>query len=227
MMLPHDDFKRNFFVAAVAGIPYVGGSLSFLLDQYLPSECEKRRNDFLKQLSEDIENLKEKINLSNMETPEFQAIFERLLRATVEEHRKEKLISFRNITLNMLDGTTPNFDKADFFSRLVLSMIPDEIKILHVFYALDVKRTLTASKEYDNKQSRDIYGILGELWGAYDKEYVKALIVDCMRYSLISASRAQKAYEKRDGIFLTTLGIEFLTYIFEPVGDDVLTYGKA
>lgn len=181
----------------------------------------------MKQLSDDIEKLKEKINLSNMETPEFQAIFERLLRATVEEHRKEKLVSFRNITLNMLDSITPNFDKADFFSRLVLSMIPDQIKILHVFYALDVKRTLTASKEYDNKKSRYIYGILGELWGTYDKEYVKALIVDCMRYSLISASRSQKAYEKRDGIFLTTLGIEFLTYIFEPVGDDDLTYGKA
>ncbi len=218
-----NDKLRNALVAISSMIPTVGGTISFLLDKYIPSESEIRKNVFLQQIANDLENLKEKIDINNIETPEFQSVFSKLLRASIEEHREEKIIAFRNITVNLL--LEPNklaFNKVEFYTRLVLLLIPDEIKILHTFFLLDIKKTLT-SYDSSNKK-RDIYKIIEEIWQTKDKEYVKALIIDCSRYMLISGSPEQAELHLRSGIFLTNLGEGFVNYIFKPIEVDY--FGK-
>lgn len=181
---------------------------------------KRRQSEFLLQLSSDIEELQEKINVKNMDTPEFKAIFMKLLSESIYEHRKEKLISFRNILLNvLLEDDIIHFDKVEFFSSLVTDLVPDEIKILNVFYQLDVKK-IPISNDNDNK--RDIYLILMDLFHETNKEYIQALLNDCMRYNLISGSPKQKEKFGREGIFITELGQQFVEYIFSPREVDFL-----
>ena len=55
-----------------------------------------------------------------------------------------------------------------------------------------------------------------KIYGINDREYIKALIIDCQRYRLILASKEMQAKKGREGLFLSDLGKDFLTYIFEP-----------
>ena len=208
------DLIRNSLIAMTAAIPYAGGTISFLLDKYVPSEAEKRRNEFILTLANDLEELKGRIGILNLDTQEFHSIFIKLLKASMEEYRNEKLDAFRNLSLHIV-LKPQEFNKIDFYTRLVISLVPDEIMILHVFYLLDVKGEL---QSFDNsKEKRDIYDIISKVYGINKKDaYIKALIIDCMRYRLILASQQTEKKTGREGLFLSDLGKEFLSYIFEP-----------
>lgn len=207
------DMIRDSLIALTAAIPFVGGTLSFLLDKYIPSEAERKRNDFIMTLANDLEEIKEKIDVSNLETPEFYSIFTKLLKASMEEYRDEKLTAFRNLTLNIV-LEPHNFNKIDFFTQLVISLVPDEIMILHIFYLLDVKGEL---KSFDkNKEKRDIYDIISRVYGINDYLYLQALMTDCQRYRLLLGSPQIQKKMGRSGLFLSDLGKEFLSYIFLP-----------
>lgn len=206
------DTIRNSIIALTAAIPYAGGTISFLLDKYIPSEADRRRNAYINSLADDLEEIKEKIDITNLDSPEFYSIFTKLLKAAMEEYREEKLTAFRNLTINI--ALEPHkFNKLDFFTQLVLSLVPDEIMILHVFFLLDVKGEL---RSYDNTPTRNIYNILEKLYGIDDHLYIQALLVDCQRYRLILSNSATQNKWGREGLFLTDLGIEFLSYIFLP-----------
>lgn len=73
-------------------------------------------------------------------------------------------------------------------------------------------------QSFDNsKEKRDIYDIISKVYGINKKDaYIKALIIDCMRYRLILASKQTEKKTGREGLFLSDLGKEFLSYIFEP-----------
>ena len=217
------DDVRNILIALSSAVPYAGGTISFILDKYIPSEAERRKNEFIMQLSNDLDVLKEKIDIKNFETPEFKSVFVKLLQASIEEHRQEKIVAFRNISLNLLMKTEYlSFDKSEFYSRLILILVPDEIKILHTFYLLDVKKVLN---HYDDESKpRDIYCIIEKMWGKVDKEYIKALITDCLRYVLISGSQEQQKVYSREGLFITELGKGFVNFIFNPIEGEF--YGK-
>ena len=210
-----EDFVRNGLIAASSAIPYVGGTISFLLDKYIPSEAEKRKNEFLNRIADDLEELKGKVNECNYESPEFVSIFTRLLRASIDEFREEKITSFRNLVINIVIAPH-KFNAIDFYSRLVIKMIPDEILILRVFYLLDVRGEL---KTYDsNKDKRDVYEIIEKVYGLKDRLYIDALLIECQRYRLILGNKAaqDKYGNGREGLYLNEIGRDYLKYIFEP-----------
>lgn len=211
-MSDENDIIRNGLIALTAAVPYAGGTISFLLDKYIPSQAERKRSDFINSLANDLEEIKEKIDIANFDSPEFYSIFTKLLKASMEEYRDEKLNAFRNLILNIL--TEPfKFNKLDFFTKLVISLVPDEIMVLHVFFLLDVKGEL---KSYDNAQKRSIFDIILKLYGIDDFLYIQALLIDCQRYRLILGNSETKQKYGREGLFLTDLGKDFLSYIFLP-----------
>lgn len=217
-MSERNDLLRNTLIAITAATPTVGGPLSFLLDKYIPSELERKRNSFLQKLSNDIEELEKKCEICNFDTPEFQAIFARLLQASLVEYREEKLLAFRNILLQIVKTKEHYvFDQADFFSKLVMIMVPDQIKILHVFYQLDVKGKYSDLCKGDN---RDAMKIISKLCANIDLEYANALLIDIMRYSIISGNAKTRKNKGRKGVFLTTLGQSFVDFIFNPIEGD-------
>ena len=206
------DVSRNAAIAGVAAVPYVGGSISFLLDKYIPSEAERRKNEFLQKLSDDIQELKEKVDMFDMESPAFHSVYLKLLKASMEEYRQEKINSFRNLALNSL-LMPERLNKIEFFTNLAIQLVPDEIRVLYVMYLLDVKRDPLIE---DQGEKRDIQAILKRYCHIDNEGYAAALMVDCMRYTLIAGSAALQKKEEREGVFLTDLGKEFASYIFEP-----------
>ncbi|MBO7564508.1 MAG: hypothetical protein J6T40_06660 [Clostridiales bacterium] len=213
-MKKDDDLIRNGLIGISGAIPVAGGSIAFLLDKYVPSRAEQKKKAYIERLAKDIEEIKEKVSIENMDTPEFQSIFARLLHASIDEYREEKLNAFRNLTLNVL-VEPKSFNKIDYFSRLVLLMVPDEILILRVFYLLDVKGELSS---YDQGPKRDINMILEKVYGFQDRLYIQALIINLQIYRLILGNDAakQKYGNGRDGLFLTDFGKSYLRYVFEP-----------
>ena len=211
------DDLRNALIAVASITPYVGGPISFLLDKYIPSEMERRKNEYLKKLENDINELQERIDPENFNKPEFQSVFIRLLRQSREEHRREKIDSFRNISMNLLmtDNGLWQFSKVEFFTGLTLSFIPDELNLLYVFYLLDVKQKLNDLD--DKKQDRDIYSIIRKLWSNYDYDYVFSLLMDCTRFNIISGSEKMRKTYNRKGFFTTPLGKEYFDFIFTPI----------
>ena len=194
-----NDVIRNSLIALTGAVPYVGGPVSFLLDKYIPSEADRRRNEFINQVSNDLEELKEKVDAFNFESPEFYSIFTKLLRHAVEEYRDEKINAFRNLTMNIV-LEPEKFDKIDFFTRLVIELVPDEIVILRTFYLLDVKNEL---KSFDTDPSkRDIYKIITDLYAVDDRLYIHALITDLARFRLILANNELKTKFPKNGMFL-------------------------
>ncbi len=219
-MNSENDFIRNSLIALTGGVPYVGGPISFLLDKYIPSEAERKKNEFISRVADDLEELREKVDTFNFETPEFYSIFTKLLRHAVEEYHDEKINAFRNLTINIV-LEPEKFDKIDFFTRLVLGLVPDEIVILRTFYLLDVKNEL---KTYDaDPTKRDIYKIITDLYDVDDWLYVHALITDLAKYRLILANNEFKTKFPKNGMFLSNLGKEFTNYIFLPKEGD--SYG--
>lgn len=207
------DIIRNGIIALTAAIPYAGGTLSFLLDKYIPSEAERRKNEFIMTLAKDLDEMKEKIDVSNLDTPEFYSIFTKLLKAAMEEYREEKVTAFRNLTLNII-LEPQKFNKIDFYTRLAISLVPDQIMILRIFYLLDVEGKLKSLDS--NKEKRDIYNIISQIYDINDYSYIQALIIDCQRYRLLLASNQMKKKTGRSGLFLSDLGKDFLSYILLP-----------
>ena len=206
-----NDIARNILIASIAAAPAVGGPIAFLLDKYLPSDAENRKKQYIETLAKEIDELKDSIKIENLETEEFKTIFIRLLKESIEEHREEKLSAFRKLTLNI--ALQPyEFNKVDFYTRLVISMVPDQIVILHVFYRLDVTKELAY---LDKEEERKLATILNKLKIYMPTEYRIALVSDLMIMRLVSSNEASHKKQKRSGQFLTELGEDFCRYIFE------------
>lgn len=107
------DLIRNSLIALTSTVPYIGGTISFLLDKYIPSEAEKRRNEFIKKIEADLKEIEEKVDDFNLDTPEFYSIFTRLLKESMEEYRSEKITAFRNLTIHIV-LEPQEFNKIDF-----------------------------------------------------------------------------------------------------------------
>lgn len=197
---------RNLFIAGSSAIPMVGGTLSFLLDKYLPSVIEKRRSDFLKQLEKDFQNLPYEI-INSLESNEcFYSVFLKVLSQVTYEHKIEKIHAFRNILINSTLITDAEFNKVEYFVKLINSLSTDQIKILHLFYLRDYKKEI---------EFTDINKFIDKHWKV-DPSYRWSLVTELIRDGLISSS-IERQNKKGKGIQLSKMGEEFINYIFSPI----------
>lgn len=201
---------RNALISATAGIPMIGGPVSYLLDKYVPSEIEKRKIAFIDQLSQDIDKLTLSHQKTNVGTPSFISSFIKVFPRVLEEHRKEKIISYRNILINEAVSESHDFDELTFFIRLLSDLTVDQIHILHLVY----RKQVQSSNEFGGVFN--IYEEFRESHPKVEKFYLQACVTELIRYFLISSS--SEVVEKNDGTghFLTDFGLRFVSYIFEP-----------
>ena len=131
------DFARNIAIATSSLIPGVGGVLSVFLDKYLPNTIEERRNNFLIKLSQDFEKLPDDIIIKLSNDEKFHSIVLQVFKSVIQEHQAEKIISFRNIIINSALSYV-----VEFYLRLVEELTTNQIKVLHLFYLKDNKKTI-------------------------------------------------------------------------------------
>ncbi|MBR6671342.1 MAG: hypothetical protein IKL31_11490, partial [Ruminococcus sp.] len=79
------DLSRNIVVAASNLIPGIGGVLAVFLDKYLPSTMEQRREEFLRTLSSDIDNLPSSVIERIMNDQEYHSLMLKVFKSVVQE----------------------------------------------------------------------------------------------------------------------------------------------
>lgn len=199
------DLSRNIVVAASSIIPGIGGVLSLFLDNYLPNSIEKRRDDFLLSLSNDLEQLPTHIVEKLTVSEEYHSLVLKVFKSIIQEEKEIKITAFRNILINAA-LSDKNIDEQEFYIKLLTDLTTDQVKILHLFYLRDNKHEIRFT---------DIYKYISDNWSKVDESYRFALITELIRYGLISG--AQKYQKKKgDGHYLSPFGERFIYFIFQP-----------
>jgi hypothetical protein len=195
---------RNISVAAVSMIPGLGSPLSMLMDKYIPSYVEYRRNELLTKLAHDLQELNDRITPERLASEEFASVFIKGFRRAMEEHLEEKLEAFRFIILNSAISQRSDFDELTLFLRLVSDLTVDQIRILK----------LLQNDEGIRKGSKGLFLVMREAWPEADPDYLMACVNELLRGNLVSSNPKDK---KRQGQHLLTgLGKRFIAYISSP-----------
>lgn len=197
------DHLRNVSVAVVSAIPLWGGPIAVLLDKYLPSYLERRRDEMLSQLSRDFIELSTRLSPERLSTDEFIAVFVKAFHRAMEEHIAEKREAFRAIILNTALSQDNQFDEASLYIRLVSDLTADQIKIL---------RLLT--HEEFRGEDQGLYYAIQRVWPGIDSDYLKACATELLRYNLASSNPSEVATQGHH--FLTGLGHRFIEFISIP-----------
>ena len=126
------ELSRNITIATSSIIPGVGGVLSLFLDKHLPSTIEKRKEDFLKSLSNDLEQLPTEIIDKLSTNEEYHSIILKVFKSITQEEKEMKLIAFRNILINeaLCDS---HINEREFYIKLLTDLTTDQIRVLHLF----------------------------------------------------------------------------------------------
>ncbi len=120
------DHFVNFMKAALATTPFAGG-IATLIDDYIPSTKQKRLEQFVKQLGQDLDALRDRISEDAFLNEEFSFAFEKCFRGVAENYQKEKLEAYRGILLNSAIGSNVEADEAEYYISLV-----DRLSALHL-----------------------------------------------------------------------------------------------
>lgn len=129
---------QNGIVAAkgiAAIIPVLGGTITSIwsdIEALQAKRKHERLEEFYVNLREDVEKIKEQINVSFIEQPDFLDIFELTARYIVNERNEEKRILFKNILLNSIINQDCTYDKTERYLRILDQMSNLEILLLRV-----------------------------------------------------------------------------------------------
>jgi len=197
--------------AALAAIPYVGGSATELLSLVLATPVARRRDEWMKELADALEQLEKRVDgfsieaLQNNET--FVSITLQAAQAALRTHQQEKLEALRNAALNGAFGGAADEDKHLMFVGLV-----DVFTVLHL-ELLKLFADRAAYPPGHRQQLRD------------GRELTDPIVLDLNSRGMLKDPRASVA-RTRDSDesltiqswTLTRLGTDFLAFISQPKG---------
>ena len=207
---------------ALEAVPYVGGVLSSTASYFLEMRKNRRLNEFLVNLAEDLRFVKDQINREFAESEEFQDLTEDILSKAAETRQPEKLDAFRAIFLNTVLSDHPDYDETAEIADLIYSWQSRHVVLLRI---LDDPR---AADEQMDKVVGDggggttsISRILGKLLPEWDKDQIERTWQDLhnKRFHRTSGTRTITAdigirqLENR----LTDFGSKVTSYLRNPV----------
>jgi hypothetical protein len=173
--------------AAVGSVPLAGNALAVTLFTVLNWRLERRRDEWLTQLAEGVEELRERIADFDLETLAENDLFvDAVVTATrtIEHtHQEEKITALRNAVLNSVAPDAPDADTQAIFFSLVDRFTPSHLRLLTLWddppawfssHGLappqDVmagSRTLTVEAGLPEMRGRkDFYGLIASELGA-------------------------------------------------------------
>jgi hypothetical protein len=124
------DHARSAIKAALNTMPVVGGPLSSLLEDYIPSSRAKRTEEFIIGLGERLEELQDQIHEERIKTDEFSYLITRGIENAQHDYQTEKLDAYRNLLVNalVLDDLDPSVTEA--YMSMVEDLTPAHIVVL-------------------------------------------------------------------------------------------------
>lgn len=190
-----NDLLRNLCIGAIASLPYVGGTLAYIMDKNVSSQVEQRYYSFVNSLENDINSIKKDIDYSRFETPQFYSMFVKVINEVISNHLEEKKTAYKNILINTLDSSL-NCNKNDFFFSITTHLSLDSINYLYLIYS-----------DYAQLYCENISIALSDLMKHFEtqSDYLITVVSELVRYNLISGKK------------LTKLGNQYCDFIFSPI----------
>ncbi len=131
------DHGRNAIIAALSGIPVIGGPVSSLASEYIPNWKEERILNFIKELSEKLGGMEDIIDKEYIKTEEFAFLFEKTFLGVINNYQKEKLDAYKAILINSCIKTGFDTPEKEYFLFLVERLNVVHILILSLFWNIE------------------------------------------------------------------------------------------
>ncbi|MDR9409987.1 MAG: hypothetical protein RI573_14185 [Balneolaceae bacterium] len=210
-----DDYKNNFrnlSIAASAAIPIVGGPISFLLDKYVPSFIEEKRDKFLKSLNNELQKIIDSGSKVDLESDRFISIFIRCVKLAIEESEQEKIDSFRNIILNSAIPEKQDFDLTTLLMNWVRDFTVDHIRII---------KAIQNNHEISHyEKESDLYYALEHHFRNIPKSFLITLSQDLISKNIVIYGKGKVTVEIPNETgkswYLSDIGEIFVDYITLP-----------
>lgn len=119
----------------VAMIPVLGGTITSVwsdIESMQANRKHERLEEFYIKLKDEVEEIKEQINVSYISQSDFLDIFELTAKYIVNERNEEKRILFRNILINSITTKNCSYDKTEKYFRILEQMNSLELLLLKI-----------------------------------------------------------------------------------------------
>jgi len=174
------DHIKIWAISAIAGIPYIGGSITNLINEYFPSWRLKSLDKTLELLEHKLKALADRIDPDVVNKDEFAELFYSCLQISLRTHQILKLNAATSLITNILlkEGDTEklSYTELDHFARCLESLSIGAIKTLghsvDIAKQTDLKKVGYQPIRFDFKQLQDtmqeddpylLMGLVGEL----------------------------------------------------------------
>lgn len=117
--------------AIVASIPYIGGAINSVMNDISATRKFNRFEEFIDQLKDDVENLKE-INEKYIKEDDFFDLFEQASRYIMLERIKQKREKFKNILVNSIILSDSDYDKTEKYLKILSDLSTQDLLLLLV-----------------------------------------------------------------------------------------------
>lgn len=214
------DYIHTISKAGLSSIPLIGSAVAELFNMIISPPLEKRRNEWLINLSSELKELEEKVDCFTIEDLSdndlFLSVVMQATQIALKNHQEEKLHALRNAIIN----TALNINIDEVKQLMFLNMINDlsvwHLKILHYFG--------NPNKRFDEKQITKPNLLSGSPSVALlvyypelkkDDEFLKIIVKDLYNNGLLSIDSLGGRMTE-SGIYAgkaTKYGNDFIRYI--------------
>ncbi len=218
------DVAQGTTRAALAAIPFVGGSITEVLSLVLAPAVARRRDTWFKELADGLEEAERKIegfsveNLSQDDA--FVSAVIEATRSAISTHKDEKRDALRNGLLNIALHRSTDEDQQQTFLRYIDELTVWHLRILVLFQ--DPPKYLAAkgagSNYYAGSASQVLEDVYPELRGK--KDLYDQIASDLSARGLVSSPGFLHGMMSPQGMVAkrtTSLADSFLTFISSPI----------
>jgi len=132
------DHAVAFIKAGISGIPLLGGPISSLIGDYLPSAVKRSISTAIEHFSRRLEELAERIDIESLNKDEFSELFVSCYLVIVRTRQEEKLRAASELLVNLLlrkgDPAKLSYTEIDHFVRCLDFLSIGSIKLLGLAY---------------------------------------------------------------------------------------------
>ncbi|MCY4002496.1 MAG: hypothetical protein OXF33_02130 [Rhodospirillales bacterium] len=200
--------------AMVSAVPWVGGPLASLANDYIPSHTERARDRAIALLDERLEALGERLDAKAVNRDDFAELAKTCYLTIVRSHREEKLKAATGILANFLlregDPDKLKYTELDYFARCVETLSNGAIEVLgNVVDAYQVGGR-------KNMALGDLFSCLPQ----YSSELLMGLVAELDAVNLLHrrVPSIEMPNHANNQVRLTPLGERFAQFLIEQDG---------
>ena len=172
---------ESFTKAVISFVPGIGGAVGSILGDVLAHRKEKRINEFLETIKEDIINNKEQVNLDFVSKEDFLDVFEGTAKKIANERSEEKRQAYKNILVHGILSNGYSYDEVENQMRILDLLSSDHILLLNLFAS-----PINFKLENANLKSAGTYwALLKQILPNWERDYAYDHIKDLENNRLV------------------------------------------